>query len=540
MKKIPARKASAKAVKSALSAAAVDARLSKSTLPEQDREALRSFLLGADLTSAGLRSVEKLSASQLSEALAFVDPSRIFASGLFNAYNPSLLVTRKGLAIYDQMKMDEQVKLALTFKKLAVIAPGWAIESPEDQEDDWEVTSFVKDNLTNFEGGWSSALKKIMTALEYGFSVSEKIFLEPKDAPAWAPGKLTLEKLNGVKPHFIDFEMDMYGTLLSIIQRWTPGIPTTIPERQMPPDKFVHYAYDQEHENPYGKSDLEAAYRPWWVKDNAYKWFATLLERYGLPPFFLFYDPNDYQGNQVDALKRIVKSIQNATMGLLPRTKPEGLEFWNQPIGGKGSHEMFISALGRFDLDIAKAILMPSHIGGTTETKDQGSGGSLARSQVHFKMFMFVISELQREVATIINAQVVRQLCDLNFPKLKSYPLFKFNSVDDEVEIKIFELWEKLVTGKIVGRLPDDETHLRAALGFPKNDKPVLEPLPSDAMLEAKAKADAEAKKNPEKKGAVPFEEQTEEMRAFADENEGEWWYVIGEPMCLRKLKEAA
>lgn len=513
-----------------LRVSAIEARL-RQKLPAEDAAALRSFLLGDALTGPAQRGVEKVAAGQLTEQLAYVDPSRLFATGLFNAYNPSLLVTRKGLDIFDQMKLDEQVKMALSFKKLACIAPGWEIASPGDQDEKWEVTEFVRDNLTHFEGGWSQALKKIMRALEYGFSVAEKIYATPQEAPPWAPGKLTLKKLNEVKPHFLDFEQDMFGETLSIIQRWTPGHPTTIPERRFPPEKFVHYAFDMQHENPYGHSDLEAAYRPWWVKDNAYKWFAVLLERYGLPPFFLFYDPQDYQGNQVEALKKIVKNIQNATMGLLPRAKKEGLEFWQQAVSAT-SKDVFLAALGRFDIDIAKAVLMPSHIGGTSETKDQGSGGSMARSQVHFKMFMFVISELQKEVAQVINSQIVKQLCDLNFAGLKSYPEFRFNSVDDEVETKIFELWESLVTGKIVNRTEDDETYIRSALGMPKNESPVLEPLPSDAMLDAKAEADAAKKKEGGK--AVPFEDQSEEMRSFAADNGCTWRMVGGHPVCIR------
>lgn len=473
---------------------------------------------------------------------AFVDPSRLFASGLFAPYNPSVLVTRKGLDIFDQMKLDEQVKMALGFKKLAALAPGWEIESPEGQDEKWEVTKFVKDVFTAIPEGFSAALEKIMRGMEYGYSVNEKIYAE---GTGLFEGKLVLKKLNECKPHYFDFELDQFGEVLSLIQRLVIGQPPSNggnpSEPRFPPDKFVVYTYDKEFENPYGKSDLEAAYRAWWVKDNAYKWLAIMLERYGLPPLFLFYDPNAYVGNQVDELKKVVKGIQNATMGILPRGGKDALEFYTATVSA-ASKEIFLSALGRFDADIAKALLQPSHLGATTETKDQGSGGSMARSNVHFKMFMFVIKELQNDVATrAINSQIIPQLCDLNFAGLKAYPKFRFLDVDDEAEIELFRLWSELVTGKVVGRTEDDEKHIRSSLGFPANDAITLEPLPSDATLDAERERLAAGGKPGDKTNgkAVPKEKQTAEMQEFAEQHEGEWFMINGHPVCLRVQEEA-
>jgi hypothetical protein len=559
--KARSRKATRKTALTQARLNAIETRL-RAVMPEADAQALKHFLVGAlgKVTDTGLpiaakRAAEKLTSRSLYESEAMVDPSRLFASGLFSQYNPSVLVTRQGLAIFDEMMMDEQVKMAMSFKVLATLAPGWEVRSPGDEEDDWEVTQFVRDSFTNFDGGWHQALKKIMRALRYGFSICEKIYAKPKDAPPWAEGKATLRKLNEIKPHYLDFDMNAFGDVLAVIQRWTPGTSSSIPEKLFSLEKFVHYAFDREHENPYGKSDLEAAYRPWWAKDNAYKWLTVMLERYGMPPLFLFYNPDEYLPNQVESLKRIMRNIQNATNGILPRASEESLEFWTQQIG-QGSKDIFLGALGRFDVDIAKAILMPSHIGATSETKDQGSGGSMARSNVHFKMFMFVILELQKDLAQVVNSQIIKQLCDLNFPNLKSYPEMVLNGVDDEIETKIFELWDKLVTGKVVGRIEDDETYIRSALGMPKNENVVLEDLPGDAALKSKEKLAKEGivfggDDEPNKKGKnpfggkekkpggaseMPFEEQSPEMRTFAEEHEGVWVRLEnGHSICVKR-----
>lgn len=451
----------------------------------------------------------------------YVDPSRLISAQLFVPYNPSVLVTRKGLAIFDAMALDEQVKASLGFKVLSVLAGGWEVVSPDDQEDDWEVTQFVRDSFKFFPGGWNNALKKMLRALRYGYSVLEKVYADREQGPL--AGRTVLHRLVEVKPHYIDFETDGSGEVGAIIQMPAAGHKG---ETRLSPLKFVHYAHDKEHENPYGKSDLEAAYRAWWVKDNAYKWFAILLERFGVPPLFAMYDPNMYQGANLEELKKVVRNIQVATMGVLPRAAKDALEFWSQNLAA-GSQEIFSSALARFDADIAKALLQPSLTGFAQESGSQGaqSGGSLARANVSWKSFMMVVRELQEDIATNgVNDQIIPQMCGLNFSSLKSYPIFRFARLDDEKELELFKLWSELVSGKIVNRIEDDEVHIRKALGMPENEEVALEPLPGDALLDAKKQQGAEK---------VPPEEQTEEMRAFAEANDAEWVMLGGHPVCL-------
>ena len=132
----------------------------------------------------------------MKRAEAYVNPSRLISARLFIPYNPSVLVTRKGLALFDQMALDEQVKASLSFKVLAVLAGGWEVVSPGDEEEDWEVTEFVRSVLEFFPGGWGAALKKMLRALKYGYSVCEKVYAErtygTTNIRRWAHGWLLL------------------------------------------------------------------------------------------------------------------------------------------------------------------------------------------------------------------------------------------------------------------------------------------------------------------------------------------------------------
>lgn len=460
--------------------------------------------------------------NQLRNALAYVDPSRLFGGQLTLPYNPSVLATRKGLNIFDQMKLDEQVKSALLFKKHAVLASGWEVVSPGDQDAEWEVTKLVRQVFEALPGGMQNAMRSLLLGIDYGYALVEKQY---GDGTGVLAGKLTLSRLISAKPHYFDFAVDAHGQVLMLLQKYVPGHTAGGQMLEFPPDKFVVYTHDKEFENPYGRSDLEAAFRAWWSKNNAYKWLLVALERYGMPPLFLMYNPNTYQDTQVGELKKIVKGIQNATMGLIPRGQKDDLEFWHAELGAQAK-EVFITAIAHFDSDIAKALLQPSLTGFSGEGggSQSQSRGSLARANVSWKAFMYVVEEIQAQLATVVNEQIVRQLCDLNFPSLQSYPQFKFQRLDDETQLELFRTWLAMVEGNVVNRITDDETHIRAALGFPENASPVIESLPERGTAIPLAGA-------PDVK-VLAAEQVSDEMRAFAEEHGGEWRMVDGQIVC--------
>jgi phage gp29-like protein len=516
-----------------------------------------------DLGALGLPN-EKLQVkyTDLLDALMQVDPTQLIHRKLFSPYNPEVLVTRKGLSIFDKMKRDEQVKAALKFKKFAMLSSGWEIQAPGNQPDDWEPLRFVKAQLTQVQGGFQKAMKKIMLSMDYGYSVTEKVFKEIEEGD-WK-GKVGLSKLISIKPHYIDFVVDVHGQLLALLQRNVAvseaKSKSNVRERDplYPPGKFVVHTFDQEFENAYGNSDLIAAYRPWWTKDNAYKWLAIYLERYGMAPLVAMYNRSVYQGGQVEQLKQLLKNIQNATFGVIPRLSKEDIEIWSEQISS-GSKDIFIPSIDKFDRDIARSLLVPGLVG---MTADEGVG-SLARSATHFDAFLLVLSDGQDDYAeNAINAQLIQPLCDLNYQGLDEYPIFKFMPFKDEKRIELFRLWLELVKEKVVGRIKDDETHIRRSLSMPENEKPVIEPLPEDAKLEADVKAKKEAAKRPavppaKKKFSEDFpgdddledeeeeeyaehagevilaEEQSEEELTFAKANGCVWRTINGRKVCI-------
>ena len=461
--------------------------------------------------------------------VSFADPSRLFPGGWSTPYNPSELVGQRGLQVFDKMRKDDQVKAALTFKQHSVTAAGWSIKVPEGQQDDWEPAAFCRTVLENLDGSLERSIDGILSALAYGFSISEKVWAEEN-------GKIVLKALKTRRPHEWAFVVDPYGNLLGLKQMGT----------EFAPDKFVVYAYASEFGNWYGTSDLEAAHRAWWSKRNAYQWMSMLLERLGIPPIMALYNPDAYPGAKLEGMKSILRNMQAATVGIIPRAAPEDLEMWTTEIKN-GIEGVFLPALDHYDKDISKALLMPGLIGMTSDDKN----GSFARAKVHFDVFMLVTERTRQEIAQhIITEQIIKPLVDLNFGVMDDYPWFEFNPLTDDVRADIMTTWGTLTGQKVVTSTVDDEKHVRTMLQFPEltpEGEKMREQREDLAMQQQQAAADgaaAAAAMTPEQRAAlkghkVPPASAPPAAGAKKLADQGEWVTIDGRHVFIRQGEDA-
>ena len=65
------------------------------------------------------------------------------------------------------------VKASLTLKKFATLAPNYKILPADGSDKAVEIANFVAYTIDNMEGSMNDALFQILTALDYGFSVTE-------------------------------------------------------------------------------------------------------------------------------------------------------------------------------------------------------------------------------------------------------------------------------------------------------------------------------------------------------------------------------
>ena len=373
-------------------------------------------------------------------------------------YNPDELVQRKGLKIYRQMTTDEQIKAALNAKQYAVLSTGYDVQlaqlpAGEDPEAAQGHKEFIEFCFEDVKGGIESKLLGIMDALAYGFSVSEKVLGLIDGGPH--AGRWGLKDLLTRPPEDIEFQLTAEGCLAEqgVLQFNTA----------MPTPKFCIYSYHSQYGNPYGESDLRAAYRGWWAKDNMLKLMAVSLERYAEPIAVATYD-GLLQDTERLAIETFLKNLQSRSGVLLPKNVT--LKFEAPP---PRAAEAFIPAINLYDQHMRIAVLMPGLLGLSGESQV----GSFARAVKEFDVFLWILGQLRKDLELVVNEQIVKPLVDLNFEVSHGqYPCFKFNAVTEEAKQRSFELF---LTGLGAGGLqlgPTDQNKLRELIDF--------EPLPDD------------------------------------------------------------
>ena len=189
--------------------------------------------------------------------------------------NPDDLAGRRGMRVYSEMRLDDQVWAALKLKKHAVLSTGWDIKPPDDPTPEEEqAAKFVKWNLEEWlDGSLDDDMLESLTACDFGFSITELCWRPVLDGE-WK-GRIGLWKLATRRPNDFAFRVDAHDNLL----------PDGIEQfgKMYPRDRFVLYSVGKEFDNWYGQSDLRPAYRAWWMKDNVLRWWGIFLDRYSIP-----------------------------------------------------------------------------------------------------------------------------------------------------------------------------------------------------------------------------------------------------------------
>lgn len=381
-----------------------------------------------------------------------VTESAVYSLAGLRAYNPDSLVGRKGLSVYDDMAMDDQIKFCLSLKKKGVVAPGWVIEPASEDPRDVEIAEFVEYALNQMADTVETALTGVLSALSYGYSVTEIVWKQYERGPY--SGMIGLDRLKGKRPHGFMFDVDQFGNLKpdGLLQ-------TTLgaKEARLPVDKFIIYSYQKEFANHYGSSDLRSAYRAWLSKDNIIKFWNIYLERFGSPLAVGKYNTAD--PNAKNTLMTILSNLQNKT-SIVHKTNDFDISYLEATRRGAADYE---SSLNFHDRAIARSILVPDRV------FTAGEVGAYSQSQTHFDVFLWALESLRSEISeTVMQEQLIWRLVDLNFPDVEEAPRFKFNPLTAEQRVQLATTFADAVQKGAVKSTFADEKHIRETLQFPE------------------------------------------------------------------------
>lgn len=364
-------------------------------------------------------------------------------------YNPDQLVPSNNYDIYDEMRNDDQVKAAISIKKDMVVNTGWKIVC-----DDEEVVKFVTDALhainsySGTDGTFDDVLRDILSAYEYGFSLTEPVYVIKEGLWHYKSAKVR-------PPHSFKFHLKDNGDVEKITQNTAKK-----GEIEMQPSRLLHFAYQSEFGNPYGKSDFRAAHEPWKAKKFVTKFYNLYLEKFAAPTIIGKY-PRGYSTQEVTKFFEVLQSMQFNTAAAIPDDAK--IDFVQVV---RDSSDSFAVAIDKYNMQIARAILVPDLLGlsgGATE------GGAYALGKEHFKVFLGSIKKDREALARKITQRMVAPLVAVNFGEEYAQAVkFEFVPFSDDTVAEHANTWISAVKADIFEPNDEEVNHLRALTGFPQ------------------------------------------------------------------------
>lgn len=395
--------------------------------------------------------------SGLTEETYFKSP--LVSDSFRPPYNSDDLWQKRGdYKLYEDMVLDDQINVCLRLKKDLILGDGGHF-TPEGDGQEEMVEELKAIFFEEYDGDFQQDLEEILTAYDFGFSLTEKIFKLREGA------RLGLKKLLTRHPNSWRLYQDDKGRVNKYEQVTVAG------DLDINPKSLIHYINDPRFQNPYGTSDLRAAYNAWFVKTQVIRFMGIFLEKAASPIPVGKYDKNAPQA-AIDKIFDVLKKFQTKTAIAIP--KEIEVEF----LEAKNTGEAYIKAIHLFNMFIGRALFVPDLLG---FTGSETSGGSLALGEKQMNIFFLHIMRRRSALEAMINKELVWPVVLYNYGFVKNYPKFKFKALDDMKAVELAKVWLEAVKGKTYKANPEEINHFRKLVKFPEGDvefhEPVANPL---------------------------------------------------------------
>ena len=360
----------------------------------------------------------------------------------------------KGYHVYKQMQTDAKVQGVLSQIYGMILGEGWKVVADDSDEatpeDAQAQADFVADAFTVSRGSWTDNMLDLLDAHAMGFAISEIVW-DVRKGGKW-DGFFTLKALKSKDPSTFGFDADEFGNVRGMKQI---NIGMASSGEIIPAEKFVIYSNRSPYGVPWGKSDLRAAYKAWWLKDWTQRWFGVFMQRCATPVPVGKYKRGTQEKQQTELLS-VLNKLQSETALVIPDDVQT--EFMQV---ATGSHEAFLKCLDWCDQQIASAIISQ------TLTSGEGSRvGSMALGKVHLDVLKANLRMMRERLTETINDQLIRRLIDYNFEQ-RFYPKLEVVDFTDDTLAdwahSLFQLVSSMPM-QIVG--PQDTRTIRDRLGL--------------------------------------------------------------------------
>jgi len=385
--------------------------------------------------------------------------SQIYMGSKLPKYNPDGLIGKKGASIYRKMMTDEQVKAVVKFRRDAITSRTVSFTIPDGIISDAEMAARIEVTeaiVSGMSGSFVDAMNGIMSAVNHGFSITEKVFGEINlDGRTW----IGIKALKLRPFDTFTFRTDPYGNIEALIQEIGQS------KIDVPMDKIIHYVQNPDVDEHYGESELRAAYRSYYAKDIILRLWNVHLERHASG--FLIAKPTAEGGIRPGS--QAETDLHNSLINVQAKTAfclPAGVDLTLQT---PATTDAFEKAVAHHNREIAKALLVPNLLG----ISDAGGAGSFAQSQTQLEAFLWTLDADADRLQEALNEQLFRQIGELNWGD-EAWPRIRLSPVSAAMKQAIIGMWAQAVQVGAVIPTDTDAGLIREMLRFPAAGEPLV------------------------------------------------------------------
>lgn len=347
--------------------------------------------------------------------------------------------------VYNEMLTDDMVKLCLNLKKILVYGRTSDIKPADDSDQAKQIADYVEWALCRID--FKSLLREALTALEFGYSAGE---IGWEVTRYEGELRVALKDVKFRDPMYIEIICNQFGDIELFRQKHFGMIDIT-------PDKVFHFAHQPLFSNPYGTSDLRAAYRGWWAKKFIVNFWNVYLERLGSPITMMKY-PKGASQPLKDALKEILQGLSQKGELLVP----EGVvvELLEAKRAGNATYG---DALHFHNNSIAHATLMIGMIGADTESARSADSQAHIQLRTTFKM----ADEVSRALLHVVQKKLIEPMVDFNFEHDGLYPTLVLQDYGEYEATLIADSIRQLFMAGFIDPDQQDINYVRSIVGMP-------------------------------------------------------------------------
>lgn len=339
------------------------------------------------------------------------------ASGTFDSYST-----------YRKMKTDPRISsLLLKLKNISLNFPCHIEQGNADEK----VYDFVK-NLDIFKNMQKKA-KRMLSALDYGFSVSEMIW-QIKD------GIYIPENFITRKPERFYFN-----------SKWELFLNNLGTKTKLDQDyKWLIFQHDPDDENPYGTSVLRSVYWAWMFKQAGYDFWLQATEKFSVKSLVALFQADGSEETIRSRATQIAQMLMGVTSG---STAAVGNVQSIQDIGMDGDLSHFKELVEACDVQISYGLTGQSIATATT------NGGSLALGEVQADLLYEDCKGIALELQSVLQ-KIIDWTVELNYGENTESPQLLFDVEKRATFDQVLKAIEK--------KIPVSKSSLYSYYGLPE------------------------------------------------------------------------